>query len=58
MHLGPPRVDGVDILPANETPAQAHMRGLLEDRERDVAAGKIRDFDPAQADIPPFKRKS
>lgn len=48
--------DGVQVLPP-ETAGQAHLRGLLEERQRDVDAGKILPLDESQADIPPFKRK-
>lgn len=44
------------VLPGDETPAQAGLRGMLEARQRDVDAGKILPFDAAQAHIPPFKR--
>lgn len=47
---------GIDVIPA-ETPAQTRLRGMLEDRQRDVEAGKIIDYDAAQKDIPPFKRR-
>lgn len=48
--------EGIEVLDP-ETPAQAGLRGMLEDRQRDVEAGKIRPYDPAQRDVPPFKRK-
>lgn len=47
--------DGVQVLPP-ETEGQQHLRGLLEDRQRDVEAGKILPLDESQADVPPFKR--
>lgn len=58
MPLGPLAVDGVSVIPVTETASEERMRSLLEDRQRDVEAGKIRDYDPAQADVPPFRRKS
>lgn len=53
VHRAP---DGTEVLP-EETPAQERLRGMLEDRQRDVDAGKIMEFDPAQRDVPPFLRK-
>lgn len=57
MPLGAIKSGDVDIIPANESPAQEHLRGMLEARQRDVEAGKILDFDAEQKDVPPFKRK-
>lgn len=57
MPLGALKAGDVDVIPANETPAQERMRGMLEARQRDVDAGKIIDFDDSQKDIPPFKRR-
>lgn len=58
MALAPSvQVEGGEVIPANETPSQEHLRGLLQDRQRDVEAGKILPLDNEQKDIPPFKRR-
>ena len=48
--------DGVSMIPA-ETDGQSRLRGLLAQREEDIKAGRLREYDPGQADVPPFKRK-
>jgi hypothetical protein len=48
--------DGVQILP-NQPQAMDRLSGLLEQRQKDVDAGRIRAYDPDQADIPPHKRR-
>lgn len=48
--------DGAEVLPA-ESPAQERLRGMLEDRQRDVEAGRLIAYDPVQKDVPPFKRR-
>jgi len=51
-----PLPDGSSVLPA-ETDGQSRLRGLLAQREEDIKAGRLREYDSGQADVPPFKRR-
>ncbi len=50
-------VTGPEVVEMELQGRSPQLDQLLEDRQRDVDAGKIRDFDESQADVPPFKRR-
>lgn len=49
-------VDGTQVLP-DQPGSMDRLSGLLEERQRDVDAGKIQNYDPEQANVPPWKRR-
>ncbi len=55
----PPRVEEVLVVtPISPRPMALTPSTLLEQRAKDVEAGRIMPFNPQQADVPPFKRRN